>query len=536
MSSGKKESPRQKMIGMMYLVLTAMLALNVSKEVLEGYSVVNSSVEMTNTSLSSKRDDAYTKLQRDYAMNQIEVGPYMEKSNTARKLSAEMIDFIGNLRNELISATEGIPVDSAKNISVANLKTKDNYTIPTNFLLGVRINAPETRAAELKSKIVEYRRSMIDLIHPKNRGNLKIGLETEGDYYNTSGQLQSWENYYFYDIPLAADVPILNKFITEVINAELEVIDELLYEISADDYRYDQVAARILPKTNFLFTGDMYEAEVVVAAFDTTRTPSVYLMQGVDSLPVSMKDKATLITGTNGQIRFNFPANRTGAEKYAGFVSVHNNSGSENTYHFNSEYFVASPSISISATSMNVLYIGVNNPLTIAVSGIANDNIFPTISCGSLTPDKSTGGWIAKVPIDCKQARIEVSATINGARKNMGFETFRVKKLPDPMAYIAGVKEGFVNRESLILSGKIIPLMPSDFEFEYSFDIQSFKMTMQRGFTDYQFESKSNNLTDEMKAELKKTNRGQVIVFDEIIARGPDGANRALAPMYISIK
>lgn len=520
----------------MYLVLTAMLALNVSKEVLEGYSVVNSSVVMTNTALGTKREDAYSKLQRDYAMNQIEVGPYMEKSKTARKLSAEMIEYIGNLRNELISVTEGIPIDSANNITVANLKSKDNYTIPTNFLFGDRVDASVSRSTELKSKIIEYRRSMIDLIHPKNRANLKIGLETEGDYYNTSGQLQSWEHYYFYDIPLAADVPILNKFITEVINAELEVIDELLYEISADDFRYDQVAARVLPRTNYLFTGEMYEAEVVVAAFDTTRSPSVYIMQGVDSLPVDMKDQATMITGTNGQIRFNFPANRIGAERYAGFVSIHNNSGSENTYHFNSEYFVASPSISISATSMNVLYVGVNNPLNIAVSGITKDNIFPTISCGSLTPDRSNGGWIARVPADCKEARINVSATINGVRKNMGFESFRVKRLPDPTPYIAGIKEGFINRESLILSGKIVLTMPADFEFEYTYNILSFNMKMQRGFTDYQFESKSEKLTDEMKAELKKTNRGQIIIFDEIIARGPDGTNRTLAPLYLSIK
>ncbi|MEA4936149.1 MAG: gliding motility protein GldM [Paludibacter sp.] len=535
MASSKNETPRQKMIGMMYLVLTALLALNVSKEVLEGYSVVNNSVMLTNSAYASKRDEIYARIERDYSLNQKKVGPYLEKSKIAKRISTEMVQYIENLRNELIAETENIPIDSARNISVLDLKNKDNYTIPTNFLIGINEDGSNGRANVLKKRIKEYRETLLNLIDPKNRDKIKIGLETEGKYYNTNGVQQNWECHYFYDIPLAADVPILNKFITEVNNAEQEVLEGLLREMSAGDYRYDKIAARILPKTNFLFTGDEYEAEVIVAAYDTSQTPNVYLMRGVDSLPIAMKDKATQITGQNGHINFKFPANATGIEKFAGFVSVRNNSGDENTYHFNSEYFVAKPSLTVSATNMNVLYVGVNNPLSISVAGIPAENIYPTISIGTLKQDKLRGGWTATVPPTVNETRIDVSLKTNGLQKKMGSAIFRVKKLPNPAPYIALAKNGFVSRENLIIAGKIIPKMPADFEFDYTFDILSFTMTMQRGFNTYNYESDNNKLTDEMIKQIRNTNRGQVIIFEDIIARGPDGSNRELTPLIITI-
>lgn len=533
--SSSKDSPRQKMINMMYLVLTALLALNVSKEVLEGYSVVNNSVMLTNDAFTSKRKDTYARLEKDYSMNQTKVKPFLDKSKKAMQLSDNMVEYISNLRDELIAITERIPIDSARNIRIPDLKKKDDYTIPTNFLIGAKEDGSDGRANELKKKIIEYRASMLNLINPKYRDQIKIGLETDGNYYNAIGQKLNWELHHFYDIPLVADIPILNNFITQIKNAELEVVNGLLREINADDYRYDKIAARVLPKTNFLFSGDEYQAEIIVAAYDTSRTPKVYLLQGVDSLPVTDKEKATLISGQNGHTYVKFPTSRTGLEKYAGFVSVFNSSGSENTYHFKGEYFVAKPSLTVSATNMNVLYAGVDNPLSISVSGIPGENIFPTISKGTIKPDRLKGGWIATVPSNINEARIDVTVKINGEQKRMGTETFRVKKIPDPTPYIAGKKEGFISRENLIFSGKIIPRMPPDFEFNYSFNVLSFKMVMQRGFETYEYKSESNKLTEEMIQQIRKTNRGQAIVFDDIVARGPEGSDRVLSQLIIYI-
>jgi len=111
-----------------------------------------------------------------------------------------------------------------------------------------------------------------------------------------------------------------------------------------------------------------------------------------------------------------------------------------------------------------------------------------------------------------------------------------VKKLPDPVPYIASKKEGFVSRDILIAAGNIIPMMPDDFEFYYSFQIISFKMTMQRGFNVNHYDSQSSKLTEEMIKQIRNTNRGQGIIFEEIVARGPDGADRILSPLLITIQ
>lgn len=533
----RKETPRQKMIGLMYLVLTAMLALNVSKEVLDGYSVVNESVLSTNENYARKRKNTFSNFEKEYALNQVEVGPFWNKAKEAMRLSDEMIGYITKLRNELISTTEHISLDSAANTSVQALKKKDNYTIPTNFLIGNSEDGSNGRANLLKKKIVDYRQKMINLVNPRYRDMIRFGLETDDEYHDANGQRQNWEVHNFYDIPLAADVPILNKLITEVNNAELEVANALLYESNAEDFKYDRIEAKVVPKSDYLFAGEQYEAEVIVAAYDTSHSPNpkVYLMRGLDSLPVSRKAQAMSVTRQNGRMDIKFIATSTGLQKYAGFVSVPTNSGNENTYHFSGEYFVAKPSLTVSAINMNVLYVGVGNPISISVSGIPAENIYPAISNGMLRQNKNKGGWTAFVPSGIEQARIDVSVKMNGKMKRMGSEIFRVKNLPDPVPYIGGRKEGFVNRNNLIAAGKIVPKMPDDFEFDYSFQVISFKMTMQRGFNVYTYESHSSSLTDEMAKQIKNTNRGQVIIFDDIIARGPDGENRTLTPLIVTI-
>lgn len=536
--SHKKETPRQKLIGMMYLVLTAMLALNVSKEVLEGYSTVNDTVLSTNKGFADKRNITLEDFRKEFALNKIEVGPFWDKAKVAMALSSEMTKYINNLRDELIAETEKVPLDSARKMGIRDLRKKDNYTVPTHLLIGTSEDVSKGKARALKNKIIAYRGKMMNLINPKNRKNIKLELETDDKYKDAFGKKQSWELHHFFDIPLAADIPILNKFISEVNNAELEVVNGLLSESISGDFKYDQIEAKVLPKNNYLFTGEDFEAEVIVAAYDTSHTPSpsVYVMRGSDSLSVEQMGQATVVNRVNGHMTIKFPTTVLGAQKYAGFVRVPTASGKDKTYHFNGEYYVAKPSVTVSATNMNVLYVGVDNPLSISVSGIPKENIFPEISCGSLKPDRMTGGWSATVPSGFKEAIVTVSIKTAIGMKKMGSETFRVKKLPEPTPTISLKKGGFESRENLIAAGKIVLMMPVDFEFNYSFQVVSFKLTLQRGFNTYSYEAKNANLTNEMIDQIKKTNRGQVLLFEEIVISGPNNDKRNLPPFFITVK
>lgn len=533
-----KETPRQKLIGMMYLVLTAMLALNVSKEVLEGYSNVNDTVQATNESFPEKRKLTLEEFEKEFTLNKIEVGPFWDKARIAMKYSSEMVGYINNLRDELVAETEKVPLDSARRMSIRDLRKKDNYTVPTHILIGPLESGSKGKARELKNKIIEFKKKMLSLLNPVQRKEVQIGLNTDDKYKDAFGKLQGWENHHFYDIPLAADIPILNKFISEVNNAELEIVNGLLRESISEDFKYDRIEAKVLPKSNYVFSGDEFEAEVIVAAYDTSHSPSptVYLMKGVDSMSVDQKAQATMVARDKGHLNFKFPTNTLGLQKYAGFVSVPTKSGRERTYHFNGEYFVSTPSVTVSPINMNVLYAGVENPLSISITGIPKENLIPSVSSGNIRQDLKNNCWVCVVPRGIKEAIVSVSVKTDAGMKVIGSQTFRVKKLPDPTPTISGRKDGFVSKENILSAGKIVPMMPVDFDFNYTFQVVSFRLTMERGFNTYNYDSPNGELTDEMVGQIQRTNRGQVLLFENIIVNGPDKDKRNLPPFYITVK
>lgn len=533
--SGVKETPRQKMIGMMYLVLTALLALNVSKDVIDGFVVVNDTVLESNINLSRKLEDIYANFEKNYLFNQQKVAPFWDKAKKAKLISDEMVHYVSNIRYELISRTEGIPIDSAKLLSVQNLGKKDNYDIPTTYFMGTSLNAYNGAAKKLKEKIAGYSKEMLQLVDEKYLDNVNLGLDTDGPYYNADGAEEDWETHFFYHTIQVADIAILNKLISDIYNAEFDVVNLLHKSIGQGDFKFDKIEAKILPESKFIFSGDKYTAEIIVAAYDTTQSPEVYYMEGTDYLPESQLNQAKTLDATSGKITISFTSNSEGVKKYAGLVRVKSSTDIQNDYHFSGEYIVSKPSYSVSAKKMNVFYIGVPNPVSIDISGILRANIAPSISCGTIKPDPASNDWIVNIPSGFTDAIIHISTNMNGEIKQLGSKKFRVKKLPDPVATIANKNSGIINRDIMIAAGAISPKMPDDFEFDHTFVISSYTMTIQRGFKVYNFESKNSYLTNEMIDELKRTNRGQSVVFEKIIARDSEGGEREISPIVLTI-
>jgi gliding motility-associated protein GldM len=534
--AGYKETPRQKMIAMMYLVLTALLALNVSKEMLDAFIVVNDSIELTNENFAQKLTETYDAFEKQYQINQNKVEPYWNKANEAKKLSDEMVEYINQLKYELIAATEKIPIDSARIIPVGSLKNKEDYSTTTNFFMGDSEDGSKGKGKELKQRIDDYRAKLMNLIDPKDQDKIKLGLKTDGKYHDANGMKQNWIQYNFFHTILAADVTIINKIITEVYNSEFDIVNFLLSDIDAVDFKYDKIDARVLPKTNYVFQGDEYEAEIIVAAYDTKQNPEVYYAEGVSELPVSQKDRARSIAGQSGMVKLKFPAQSLGLKKFAGFVSVKNGVGDINNYPFSDEYFVAEPSLTVSAIKMNVFYIGVDNPVAISVPGIPDESIEASISVGTLKRDPTSKTWVITVPSGQKETVISVDAMVDGKKKSMGSKTYRIKKLPDPIALIANKNDGPINRNLLVEAGAIIPKMPSDFEFDLNYKVMSFKMTMLlRGTEIWSDQSSDNKLTNDMINNIRSANKGQKIWFENIIVRGPDNIDRQLAPIVLTI-
>ena len=174
------------MIGMMYLVLTALLALNVSVEILNAFLVVNESMETTNKTFNSKTIDFYSNFEKQYQNEPDKVGPFWEKAKQARKLSDEMKAYLNSVKYEAISKSEGIPLDSAKVRPLYQMGTKDKYDETTTYFIGSSNDGSKGKAGEMKAKIAKYKVDIMNLVDPADRANIKLGLDLTGPFYDAA--------------------------------------------------------------------------------------------------------------------------------------------------------------------------------------------------------------------------------------------------------------------------------------------------------------------------------------------------------------
>lgn len=516
-----KETPRQKMIAMMYLVLTALLALNVSVEIIEAFVVVNQSMEGTNKNLKSKNDETYARFEKQSLMNEAKVGPYWDKAKEVRRISNEMVQYIESVKWEAISRSEGITIEQAKVTPLGDISAKDKYDVTTNYFIGNSQDGSKGKSRELKQKIEKFKNDVLSGLDPEARKSIKLGLETNGNYKDASGAKQNWEMHNFYHTILAANVTFLNKLIADVQNIESDVVTTLSNAISAEDYKFDQVEARVIPNSHMVFTGDTYEADILVAAIDTKQNPDVVI-------------NGRTIPAENGVAKYTVSAGSTGLQTYRGSIKVVGPTGEIKEYPFEEEYFVMTPSLSVAPTKMNVFYANVDNPVTISASGIPESQINASITAGTIR--KIGKEWVVRVPSGVGKVSVGVSHNDGkGKSRNMGKAEFRVKRVPTPTAFIANTDGGPVAKNILLASKAIIPKMPEDFDFDLNFEITSFTFIGVRGGDITDLQSNSNRLSPEMTRFIENSKRGQRIWLENIMAKGPDG-NRKLGTISLIVQ
>jgi len=517
--AGYKETPRQKMIGMMYLVLTALLALNVSVEILNAFLVVNESMETTNRTFNSKTTDYYTSFERQYQNEPDKVAPYWEKAKQARILSDEMKAYINNVKYEAIAKSEKISIDSAKVRPLYLMGSKDKYDETTVYFIGNSADGSKGKAGEMRIKIAKYKEDIMNLIEPGDRSNIKLGLDLKGPFYDADHKEQNWEMHNFYHTILAADVTILNKLVAEVQNAELDVVTHLRSKIGATDFKIDQVGATVVPKSQYVFQGENYEAEVYVAARDSKQEFTANI--------------GGLRTSQDGVIKVSLPASSPGPKTVTGTVNMKKPDGTIVATPVKFDYIVAPPSLSVSATKMNVFYIGVDNPVMISAGGVSPDQINASISNGSIA--RNGREWVVR-PATVGKASVSVNAKLGDRMKSMGAEEFRVKNVPNPEAFIANTSGGSVSKDLVIASGAIIPRMPADFEFNLNFVIVSFKFSGNRKGDVFDLPGTNNSLTAPMKEFIRGSRRGDKVILEDIFAKGPDGKTRKLNSIVLTLQ
>ena len=566
--AGFKETPRQKMISMMYLVLTALLALNVSADILDAFAIVNDGLEKTNASTENKIEDYYRTFEQQYNKQPEKVQQYWEKAQLIRTKTDEIINYIENeikvpmvLQTENIESVEMLlnPKDADKPLirnaqkadpknrrvfyefNLKNIDSKDKYDATTTFMI------EQGHATELKNRLKEYREFVIDALDEVGIHNYghNVGLLTDEDangnkivYTDGNGSELDWEHKNFENIILTAEIAIANKIVGEIQTTEYDAVTELFKSIGATDYKFNALEARVLPKSTYVLVGQDYEAEVFIAAQDTMTKFDVRYAMGVEKFQ-SNGSNGNSIQSAGGIVRLKFPATKPGMQNYAGVVEMQDPvTGEIVPYPFSARYTVAPPSATIAPTQMMIFYQGLKNPISVSAPGVANDKIDVTVSNGAkLTKGAEAGTYMVEVQAGVKTVKVTATGSIDGKSVVLGSYDFRVKRVPSPEAQIGGVSSGKVAKDDVLAAGGIIPDM-GDFEFgDYTYKIVSFKLsTFIGGDIKEAGTNKGGAFNAETRKFIQNARHGQKLFFENIQAQGPDGATRTLNPVNIEIK
>jgi len=555
--AGAKETPRQKMIGMMYLVLTALLALNVSKDILDAFVVVNDGLERTKVNFKVKSNEKYASFKKAFDENPRKVGIYWNEAIKVRELTDDMIANIDKIKAELISQTEGFETSEviAVNeigqdtvLSLLYVNAKDNFDMPTHILIGNSPDSPsdktEFTARQLKYKLEYFRDELSNVILSQpNVDSTNIiyrSLKKSFDFRDgkdASGLSQNWESLNFYHTPLAASITILSKIQADVLNAESDIISYLNSQVDASSFKFTELSSVVIPKSSYVFTGDTFRADVFLAAFDPTQEPIVYLSQNSvavnDSTPLK-KTEAIMVDVSDSRGHIRIPAKTTGDYRYKGIIEFKGPDGLPRPYSYDISYEVALPTLTVAPTKMNVFYKGVDNPVEISAPGISADDLKPSISNGSIS--RKGKAWVVRVRQGTK-AVITVRAQMpDGGIKVMGKKEFRVKTVPDPVPSFGG-KRPTDNRikKTELTAAQGVAAKLDDFDFDMKFTITQFKVVMIINGTPVDKLVKGNKVNSDIKKILKKARKGQMVLIENIKAKGEDGSIRNLPPISLKV-
>ena len=541
--SGAKETPRQKMIGMMYLVYTALLAMNVSKDILDAFDTVNTGVQETNITLMQQISQRYTTFEEQYTLDMEKVGPYWEEAQQLRDKSTEMINYLEAMKWDMVSKIE--EMDYAKalelgvlkdpdtlqyngrllyNINTSKIKSRDNYNKPTAYMMG----DPEGngRAFELNEKIKEYRNEIVEIMgveHIHELGLITDTQYTEGDPVGTkidyapdaSDELQkSWEYRNFHHTVLIADITLLNKIISEVETAELNAVTHLAQSVHAEDFTFDEVGAKVFAESSYILSGQRYRAQAMVTAWQNTQTTALVRLDGGPEKEYSSNSQGVI------ELEYNVGV---GTHKYTGVIKMRNPKTNElEDYTFENSFTVAPPAVSVSATKMNVVYAGIDNP--IAIGGGVGGEISATASGANLT---RTGNGTYNLRVIGNPSEVTVNVTSQGS--SLGGMKFRVKELPKPTAKIDNVVDGKVTKSALLAANCVRAEM-KDFDFEgVRYDVTGFTVKYRtKAGTVKEEKVNGSKFSETLKSVFNSANVGDIFVFTAIRVKGNDNKEKVL--------
>lgn len=511
----QKVSPRQKMINLMYVLLMAMLALNVSSDVLNGFTLVDDSLSKSAGNTDKQNEILYKSFEQNYAQNPEKVREWYNRAMKVKELSKALYDYADELKTRIAKKADGEEGD------YRNLKNREDLEASTYVML-----APGTGEGEkLFNTITEYRETILSMVdNPEQQDVIMETLSTDIPKRDQT-LLKNWQEYNFENMPAIAAITILTKIQNDVRYIEGEMLHTLSKNIDLGDVRVNQIQALVIPSSKNVVRGGNFSAQIILAAVDSTQRPQIYI-----------NDK--LFSTENGE--YSVQCNKTGDYTLNGYMLVNDGSGSQSRYDFSQNYTVVDPTATVSASMMNVLYAGYSNPVSISVPGVAANRISASISAGSGSIKSDGNGGYIVIPTKVgEEIKIGVTARNEaGKGQSMGEYTFRVRQLPDPTPFIEYKdKDGNTQRyrggkglskQALMSSNGIVAAI-DDGLLNIGFKVLSFETVFYDNMGNAKpMTSEGADFTSRQKEMMRELGRGKRFYISHVKAIGPDNVERLL--------
>ena len=534
-----KETPRQKMIGMMYLVLTAMLALNVSADILNGFVLVDKGLIKTTENFVAKNASSYDIFDAEYAKTPEKVQRFRDDAHKVREMANQLAFDLQESKVKILKHCDGETAPSlikdgwsnggltTYEIDGAKINAKDNYDKPTEMFVVLG------EGDKLKDKIDEFRNFLVTLTDSEAvKKGIQDALNTEGRV-DKEGITLDWKTSTFFHMPLVAALTMLSKLQGDVRNAEADIINDLLSQIGATDTKVNKMEAIVQSlKPSYVLVGGEYQARILLAAYDSLQKPEIYLgnYQRDAAGEYIIPDGGILLPyDERGRAIFKVTGTTVGEFKRSGLLQMIT-AGGKMSYPFTIEYTVGQSSTVISPTKMNVMYIGVDNPISVSMSGVPMEKIKVTMTNGSIV--KSGNEYIAN-PTSPGTATVLATAEVDG-KTQRGEMLFRVKTVPNPVPKVGGKIGGKIDKATLAAQVAVVAEM-ENFEFDLKFTVTEFSVSaVVKGFAQLK-PSKSARFTDDQKTLINTLTKGSKVYIEDIKAMGPDKKVRDLPVIAFTI-
>lgn len=503
------KEPRQKMINLMYIVLTALLALNVSMEILNAFRTINESLLTANATIDQKNSDLFKSFQQKLSEPKTEERAkiWFPKAKEAERLSNDLVSYIEALKNEIIQGSSYNPEDSTFN--------ENDLDAPTRILTD-----PGTKGTDLYNRLAQYKKDLL-AIDPQNFKELESGwpIDLRIPQSNNTANNKNWAAAYFRMTPSIAAITILSKFQNDIKNSEAMVVDYCHRKVGDVEFVIDKYQPLVGQSSNYLMPGQALTITAGIGAYNSSAQPIVTI------------DGQTVPLNANGVAEYKTTVGATGSyTKNVNITYTNQSTGKKETVTYPVPYSVGSPTgASVSADAVKVLYIGLDNPLSVSGGNVGDEKVRVSMTNGSLT--KTGAGKYNARPGNPGNAIITVDA--DGKKSEFNF---RVKSVPDPIAKV-GNNKGGVMRANEFKAQFGVRADLENFVFEgVKFTVTGYTIVLNgAGFPTLQFRQVSGASFDPVRDLIEKSRPGTTITIDEIRANGP-GGTRTLPPIVFNLQ